>query len=700
MLLTRAFLSPFYKNGFMLFCGMVLVFLIAACDKQANKSEDYTLQFKKIRDSAGKIAVKDPHKALQYLDSGFATIKNPTFDDRFRVKADHFFTKLKSDRNFRGALMSADSMLDFVGTNGGQQAHPADFAEANFAKGDAFYELRNYNDAYRYYFNGYIHGKKFFDKYVLSSYSYRMGMLTYQQQRFALSATFFKESFEQAEPYTSTFPIFFRNQEVLDNLGIVYRDMEKTDSALIYFDKTLAYLDENAARFKPQAKSIEVAKAVVFGNQADIYVKRGAYDTAEKLYKNSIAINLETTGDNSDAMLTEIKLAKVYRDQHRAEDLQQLLDSLHTQLEAIPAEKKTDDNKKVEADWFLLKSNLFERQNKLDLALRYNQRYNQLKDSVAENSRKIKEMSVTDSFENYDKQNQIDTLTRYNRLQKIYLLVTVLAGLLALVVIFMIYRNWLRSKREINIVSNLNKEVLKQKGDLEQTLNRLNESSREKDRIVHTVAHDLRNPLGGIASLANIMSEDELDEEMKEYVDLIKETADNSLQLINEIFEATDVGIGVVELLPVEVNSLLHNVAELLRFKAAEKHQKVILRQLAIDRNIWGSREKLWRVLSNLMVNAIKFSPAHTQIILEAQDMGKEIMICVRDNGIGIPADIKPKIFNMFTEAKRLGTMGEKSFGLGLSICKQIIEKHGGRIWVDDNPGGGSVFCIALQKAV
>jgi len=104
------------------------------------------------------------------------------------------------------------------------------------------------------------------------------------------------------------------------------------------------------------------------------------------------------------------------------------------------------------------------------------------------------------------------------------------------------------------------------------------------------------------------------------------------------------------------------------------------------------------RVLSNLISNAIKFSPRGATIYVSIADCKKEVEIAVKDDGIGVPEKMQEEIFNMFTEAKRPGTAGEKSFGLGLSISKQIVEHHQGSIWVESETGKGSTFYVRLPK--
>jgi two-component system sensor histidine kinase VicK len=164
--------------------------------------------------------------------------------------------------------------------------------------------------------------------------------------------------------------------------------------------------------------------------------------------------------------------------------------------------------------------------------------------------------------------------------------------------------------------------------------------------------------------------------------------------------EATNMAAVEFNVEPVEINSLVSNSVELLRFKAAEKGQKILLDALERQQELYISREKIWRVISNLISNAIKFSPTGGTIQVKVAEVNTKIIIAVKDNGIGIPDKLKDQVFNMFTSAQRPGTSGEKSFGLGLSICRQIMEKHHGRIWFESDTNIGTTFFISLPLSV
>ena len=168
--------------------------------------------------------------------------------------------------------------------------------------------------------------------------------------------------------------------------------------------------------------------------------------------------------------------------------------------------------------------------------------------------------------------------------------------------------------------------------------------------------------------------------------------------LINEIMEAAENDAGHFKKEPVEINGLVSNCVELLRFKAAEKEQFITMELMEMPLELTISKEKVWRVISNLISNAIKFSAEGKEIIVNVLNDQSSVEINVKDNGIGIPENLKNKVFNTYTDAKRAGTAGEKSFGLGLSISKEIIESHKGNIWFESIANRGTTFYVSLPK--
>ena len=677
------------KAVFLLFIPL----LIVSCqsEKKPEKS-GYSEAFLPILDTVSVLFGTDRvERGLQYLDSAMDRISNPNIDDKFRALGFHYVYWKKTKSDNEKALKYANAMLAIANKSVSRKDYESNYVEANMALGDAYFSMQKYNVAYRHYFEGFRIGKNYLNNGALSDYSYRMGMILYKMGHYRLAAGYFKESYRFSFPTRDKFADFYRNQEVLDNIALSYKHNGDLDSAMFYFAKALQYINQNGPQYKDRSKMIDIARGVVYGNQAEVLISKGDTKGATGLLKESIDINLRKGNDNRDAELAEIKLAQIYYDNNDNNGLNDLLSALRIQLDSVK-------NEDAEADWNRLMSGYYLRKSDFKTSRAYLQNYLTQRDSNLKKLNLLKESDVNQQVESFEKQYLIDNLRGHNEIERRYLYAAIICVLMAAVIVLLVFRNWKRSKRDIKMVNALNQQVNLQKVDLEKTLEELKASILEKDRILRAVAHDLRNPIGGIASLTLAMEDDDFTPEQKELITIIRETSNDTLELISELLEVTNEGGAGLKKNLVDINALLGKSVELLRFKAAEKDQHIELTLLQQPDEILISREKIWRVLSNLISNAIKFSPRGASIEVSITDRKKEVLISVKDNGIGVPEKMQEEIFNMFTEAKRPGTAGEKSFGLGLSISKQIVEHHNGRIWVESKAGEGSVFYVSLPK--
>jgi signal transduction histidine kinase len=669
-------------------------FLLASCAKNEDKdSLEYSDAFKPVFGRTTHFFdINKPDAGIYYLDSAFSKIKKPAVNDKFRFYGFHYVLWQKAKHDYKRAMLYADSMLIMAKESQGRAQYVANVAEANYAKGDTYFSLQQYNDAYQCYFQGYVLGKHAIDQRSLADYTYRMGMIMYKQDHYNLAANYFKESYEQSRDIPDDFPQFYRKQELLDNIAISLKHTGDIDSSVAYFNKALNYITANTSRFRDRAGMLEIAKGVIYGNLAEALILKGQNAPAREYLKKSIAINLAKGGDNHDAELAEMKLGQLFLINHKSDSLFALLNRVRGQLDTVK-------NESAEAEWNRLMGSYYQQKQELGKAFVYVQRYNSLKDSTIKRLSSLKESDVNQQLANFEKQYEIETLSSNNKVQKIYLTVAIVCAAMLLLIIALVWRNWKQSKFDVQVSIALNKQISEQKVDLEGALDEVKLSSQEKDRILHAVAHDLRNPLGGIASLTAVMVEEyQDDKELAGQLKLIKDTATDSLELINEILEATKGETAGQSRQWVDVNALINNSVELLRFKAAEKHQQILIDGLNADVELHINRERIWRVISNLISNAIKFSAVDSVIKVKAVQKQNNVIISVKDHGIGIPENMKDKVFHMFTNAKRPGTIGEKSFGLGLSISKQIIEKHEGRIWFESEVNKGTTFYISLPK--
>ncbi|HEY9197075.1 MAG TPA: HAMP domain-containing sensor histidine kinase [Mucilaginibacter sp.] len=680
-----------YRNLSVKLIFACFIFCLLSCKKSASTFVSPAAYYKAL-DTANRMndaGRKD--QAKHYLDSVYFHSKKPDLLQTYKYYKFNYdyYNFAKSDK--AKALLYADSMLNLFNSPDKQTKYTTEYGQAHFLKGDILFDQNKYYDAYEYFYKGEVVGKNSLDECLLSDYSYRMGMIMYKQEHYQLAAAYFKNGANEITACTLNFPTFYRSQELINNAGLSYSNINMLDSALYFFDKSLKYINKYQKQFNDRYQSLEVARGVVYGNQADVYIRLKKYDLAKTLLKKSIKINLRKGNDNQDAQYTELKLATLYNLQNQTDSLLLVLNVINQQF----AQLNEPDAK---AEWYRMMSVYFEEKNQHNEAIKYFAKYDAIKDSINKKTRALKETDIAEQTKRLEKDSEFDRLKKNNRQQNLYLTTTIVFVAMLALIILLMFLNWQKSKNNISTLGVLNNQVNEQNSKLERALDELKLNSQEKDRILRTVAHDLRNPIGGIASLTSVMSEDDYTDDQKEMLNLIKETSFNSLELINEILEAANTASVSLNKECVEINGLLAHSVELLKFKAAEKKQEIRLELPANPVELMISREKIWRVISNLISNAIKFSPVGSTILVKAENMANEIQIAVQDNGIGIPDKLKKQVFNMFTDAKRPGTEGEKSFGLGLSICQQIVEKHNGRIWFESDVEKGTTFYFSLPR--
>lgn len=234
---------------------------------------------------------------------------------------------------------------------------------------------------------------------------------------------------------------------------------------------------------------------------------------------------------------------------------------------------------------------------------------------------------------------------------------------------------------------------------IEQKNREIEQAIRAKNEILGIVAHDLRNPLSAIKTVAAIMKmEDKMEAEDHENLKIIEASCDKAAGIINDLLEmAHDEQQHDFDTERVELNQFLLKIVD--EWVKSRHGQTNILYYGTNDPvYVYISPEKMERVMDNLISNAIKFSGAsnHIDIVLSTEQ--DEALIQVKDSGVGIPEDMLPFIFERFSRASRRGLRGEESVGLGLSIVRQIITKHGGDIKVSSVEKQGTTFTINLTR--
>ncbi|TDO28554.1 sensor histidine kinase [Sediminibacterium goheungense] len=222
----------------------------------------------------------------------------------------------------------------------------------------------------------------------------------------------------------------------------------------------------------------------------------------------------------------------------------------------------------------------------------------------------------------------------------------------------------------------------------------------QKDRILGTVAHDLRTPISNISGIAKLMQSESLSkEDQQKFFSMIDQASHSALMLINDLLQHNNSTERNGDQKMVELNQQLSEWYPAFEFRAREKSIRVNIQYCVEELPVLIDIDRIERVMANLVTNAVKFSKEQSEIIIHTSKEPNYAVIAVTDHGIGIPKEKQENIFDLFGHSKRNGTAGEKGFGMGLSICKQIVEQHKGTITVESEEGKGTVFYVKIPLA-
>jgi len=239
---------------------------------------------------------------------------------------------------------------------------------------------------------------------------------------------------------------------------------------------------------------------------------------------------------------------------------------------------------------------------------------------------------------------------------------------------------------------------------VEQRTSKLVEIVSTNAKFLSIIAHDLRSPFSSILGILELlkMSLKELDKnEIEKYIEIVYNSANNTLTLLDNLLVWALSQNKEKNFKPIKINlyELLREEIENLKTLASQK-QITLRHSVKPDLNVTADIQMVKTILRNLINNAIKYTNVNGEIIIDANEVNQYIEIAIKDNGIGISAEDQRKLFKIDAFHSTPGTHDEKGTGLGLLLCKEFVELHGGNIRIESEAGKGSRFAFTLPHYI
>lgn len=427
---------------------------------------------------------------------------------------------------------------------------------------------------------------------------------------------------------------------LLANIGGGFQEQGSLDSAVHYYDRALyhAHIINNKFRIATAEYNLGVT-----------YLLMNLLDSAQQYLQSSYSISLEK---NYTALIKDNQFA-----------LAELEEKLRNYQSAYDYYKKAT----------ILNDSIFSHSKLLkfqELQIQYNLEQEEVENTLLRKNIEIQELTI-------HKQN----ITRF---------VLIASIILIMVILFFIVKS-LRTSKELT-------------KKLQETEKELIDANDSKDRFLSIVSHDLRNPIANLFEISKILESDHdklSKSEIKSYIKLQNDISANAFKLLEELLEWAKTHTGKVEYLA-EPLDLYPRIAEAIKHVAPRALDKNISIENRVKEImlVCGDMKATDTVFRNILSNAIKFTEQNGIVAIEAEKGEKEMRVSISDTGVGMSEKDLNNLFRIDILHTTVGTNKEKGTGLGLILCKELIEKQGGRIWVESQKGEGSKFIFTLPLPV
>jgi signal transduction histidine kinase/Tfp pilus assembly protein PilF len=556
--------------------------------------------------------------------------------------------------------------------------------------GNYYYEIGEYDEAYYYLTQAYkilqSFSKTSRDSLYMNIALHNVGRVFKELGQYEVALKHLRLSQKISEKIGDTEgkPYSF------DEIGDVELRLGDYDSALHYLK--LSLYEGKKIIASNSLTSIKELQPKTFSKIAKAYLNKGDYNQAFSYYDSTYKVH-ELTGNKFGIAEVELGRGTVFIKQGKFEEAMRYTEKSVALAREINA-------RVLEIACYEQLSTLWERKGDFKKSLEYFKQYKILGDSLFSNEMQQKLLRDQIGFETATRDDQIAALTRVEEIQKSELrktefirniLVVVVA--LTAILLFTVYRSGQRRKQ-------INALLLQHQEEMEKRSKELEQLNEVKDKFFSIISHDLRSPINALAGLMDLLDKGAIaSHELPVAIKELRIRFNHTRSLMNNLLDWTVLQMDKLNLQAGNIQ--LYKLAEEnIELVGSIQNKKIKMVNSVPENAIgYGDSNTINLVIRNLMTNSIKFTNDGGEIRIGAELQGKEWVISVRDNGIGMSADIQKKLFDKINPYSTRGTANEKGTGLGLILCKEFVEKNGGRIWVESKENEGSTFWFTVPKA-
>lgn len=508
----------------------------------------------------------------------------------------------------------------------------------------------------------------------------------------------------------------------LHNVGRVFKELGQYDRALEHLNLSL-----------DMSREIEDIEGVPYSLDeiGDVMLRKGEYDSAMRTLLRSVkltrqqdllvleprtltrlaTVNLhmknfgnamayydttfrlhERTGNEFGIAEVELGRGLVFLEQGKYNEAMQ---AINKSLSLA----KQSNARTLEIRGYQTLSRLYELREDFKNSLVYFKQFKQLEDSLFSQDMQEKLLRDQIRFTTEDKDTEIAALNeernlKDDQIKKQEFVRNILVVVMALSVILLatVYRSGQR-RRQINTL------LLRHQQEMETRSEELERLNQVKDKFFSIISHDLRSPINALAGLLDLLDKGAVKpEELSRHIHELKSRFNHTRTLLNNLLDWTLLQMDKLNLQASRID--LHKlVDENIQLLGSVPNKRIQLHNHVPANTIgYADSNTVNLVIRNLMTNAIKFTNDGGQVIIGAEDHGADWLVTVEDNGVGMNDDVLKMLFDKTAPYTTRGTANEKGTGLGLILCKEFVEKNGGKITVESQEGKGSKFSFTIPK--